>query len=147
MKPLTFQRHKEAECPANSVTCEKCNKDGIPKAKLFQIQYPTMMDLNGNQGQRPFSQIARCTTKAYLDGSDGDEDDDDPNEVNNQDDHDDNDDDADDEDDDDGDDHDDDMDGDDNDDDDDDNDEDDGGDDLDQMEDFLSNTVYVQYEL
>lgn len=132
--------HKEADCPANSVVCEKCNEDGIPKRKfsqLFPNQCTTMMELNGNQGQRPLSQSKRCPTKAHLDGSDSDDDDDNPNEDNDDDNHVDNDEDPDDEDDDHGDDYEDDDDDDDDDVDDykDDNDDDDNEDDNDDNDD------------
>ena len=32
-----IQLHQEKECPAYPVVCEKCNKDGIPRAKV-QLQ-------------------------------------------------------------------------------------------------------------
>ena len=31
---VLMQLHHEKECPAYPVVCEKCNKDGIPRAKV-----------------------------------------------------------------------------------------------------------------
>lgn len=33
-----LQVHHEEECPAYPVVCDKCNKDGIPRAKV-QLVY------------------------------------------------------------------------------------------------------------
>ena len=40
---IVLQLHQERECPAYPVVCEKCNKDGIPRAKvqLLMTDYDT----------------------------------------------------------------------------------------------------------
>jgi len=55
--------HHEKECPAYPVICEKCNKDGIPRAKLLEHQDPVIGDCDGVQGPCPFSQIGCSKTE------------------------------------------------------------------------------------
>ena len=38
-----LQVHHEKECPAYPVVCDECNKDGIPRTKVFrQILVPSL---------------------------------------------------------------------------------------------------------
>lgn len=38
-----IQLHHEKECPAYPVVCDECNKDGIPRTKVFrQILVPSL---------------------------------------------------------------------------------------------------------
>jgi len=55
--------HHEKECPAYPVVCEKCSKDGIPRAKLLEHQDPVIGDCDGVQGPCPFSQIGCSKTE------------------------------------------------------------------------------------
>jgi len=57
--------HHEKECPAYPVICEKCNKDGIPRAKLLEHQDSLVGDCDGVQGHNPFSQIG-CSRPEVL---------------------------------------------------------------------------------
>ncbi|XP_027059293.1 TNF receptor-associated factor 3-like [Pocillopora damicornis] len=61
-----MKHHHETDCPAYPVVCQKCNKDGIPRAKLLQHQDPIMGDCDSVQGPCPFSQIGCSATEALT---------------------------------------------------------------------------------
>ncbi|KAJ7372394.1 hypothetical protein OS493_019846 [Desmophyllum pertusum] len=66
---INFSRmklHQEQECPAYPVVCEKCRKDGIPRAKLLRHQDPVMGDCDGVQGPCPFAQIGCSKTEVLT---------------------------------------------------------------------------------
>ena len=46
-----LQVHHEGECPAYPVVCDKCNKDGIPRAKVqlvYMFFFLQLVQLNSN---------------------------------------------------------------------------------------------------
>lgn len=61
-----MQLHHQQECPAYLTACEGCNRDDIPRGKLFQHQDPVMGDCDGILGPCPFSQIGCSNTGVYL---------------------------------------------------------------------------------
>ncbi|XP_074613277.1 TNF receptor-associated factor 2-like isoform X1 [Acropora palmata] len=57
--------HKENECPAYSIICDKCEKARIPRGKMADHQNPILGDCEKIEGPCPFSQIG-CSKKEVL---------------------------------------------------------------------------------
>ncbi|XP_067057955.1 TNF receptor-associated factor 2-like isoform X2 [Acropora muricata] len=57
--------HKENECPAYPIICDKCEKARIPRGKMADHQNPILGDCEKIEGPCPFSQIG-CSKKEVL---------------------------------------------------------------------------------